>query len=179
VARRRACRVAALTEPDVLNALMGLPVGLAVARTGLTDTERALVDRAPVGVVERLGGQVIRRAVAPVSVHLAVVAAGDWRTGLRRAGRYAPFCARAMLLPTRPADWDHAQMQASYFGIGMYVFVKQQLQMLVEPRPYVRQRHTPAQWWFAEETYRQVSEYEIREAPAQSTKARPEAPPRN
>lgn len=178
VARRRACRSGTLTKLDVLDALMGLPVGFAVTQTDLTDTERTLVDRAPAGAVENLGGQVVRRAVPPVSVQLAVVRARDWRIGLKRAGRFAPFCARAMLLPAQPADWADAHMQASYFGVGVCVFAERTLQMLVEPRPYVRERHTPAQWWFAEEAYRQIKEYESGEERARSTKARQAARPK-
>jgi hypothetical protein len=47
-------------------------------------------------------------------------------------------------------------MQASFYGIGICVFTTGALRMLVEPAPYVRHRHTPAQWRFAEEIYRQV-----------------------
>jgi hypothetical protein len=178
VARRRAQGVGSFTQIEVLDALMGLPVGLPISWHELTDAERALVDRAPGGAIERRGGQVVRRAVAPVSVLFAVVAANDWRVGLRRAGQFAPFCVRAMLLPALPADWEDARTQASYFGIGACTFVDAQLRMLVTPRPYVRKRHTPAQWWFAEEAYRQISEYGNGAKPARSVKARGEALPK-
>ena len=162
----------------MLDALMGLPAGLPISRNELTNGERTLVDRAPSGSIERRGGQVIRWAVAPVSVLFAVVAANDWHVGLRRAGQFAPFCARAILLPALPGDWEDARTQASYFGIGVCMLVDAQLDMLVTPRPYVRKRHTPAQWWFAEETYRQISEYENGAKPGRSAKAREEALPK-
>lgn len=177
VARRREQGFGSLIELDVLDGLMGLPVGLAVARDELTARERALVDRSPAGALERDGERVVRRVVAPVTVQFAVVGARDWRAGLERAGQFAPFCARAMLLPAPPTDWGDAQAQASYFGVGVCVSFDQELHMLVEPRPYVRKRHTPAQWWFAEEAYRQISEYECAEKQAQSTSARREAQP--
>jgi hypothetical protein len=160
VARRRACPIDPLTELDVLDALMGLPVGLAVPLSELTDAERLLVGRAPASAVERHGGQIVRLAAAPVSVQLAVVAAKDWHVGLDRASRLAPFCTRAMLLPAQPEDLSDVQVQASFYGVGVYVLSQRQLRTLVEPRPYVRMRHTPAHWWFAEEVYRQISEYE-------------------
>lgn len=172
VARRRAQRVGSFTEMDVLDALMGLPAGLPVALNELTGAERAVVNRAPAGAIEHRGGEVVRRAVAPVSVLFALVAANDWHAGLKRAGRFAPFCARAMLLPALPPDWDDARTQASYFGIGICTFVDAQLRMFVTPRPYVRRRHSPAQWWFAEEAYRQISEYENGAKPAQLAKAK-------
>lgn len=178
VARRRAQRVGSFIEIEMLDVLMGLPVGLPIARNELTDPERTLVDRAPRGSIEHRGGQVVRRAVAPVSVLFAVVAANDWHAGLKRAGQFAPFCARAMLLPVLPADWEDARTQASYFGIGICIFVDAQLRMPLTPRPYVRKRHTPAQWWFAEEVYRQVSENGNGAKPARWAKARREAEPK-
>jgi hypothetical protein len=177
IARRRAQQFGSFTDIGLLDVLMGLPVGLPVTRGELTDAERALVEGAPRGAVERRGGQVVRRAVTPVSVLFAMVAASDWRAGLKRAGRFAPFCARAMLLPALPADWDDARIRASYFGIGICVFVDAGLRMLVAPRPYVQQRHTPAQWWFAEEAYRQVSVYGNGVKSARSAKAKREALP--
>lgn len=178
VARRRAHGVGSFTEIEILDALMGLPIGLSISWNELTNAERSLLDRAPSGAIERRSGQIVRRAVAPVSVLFAVVAANDWHAGLRRAGQFAPFCTRAMLLPTLPADWEDARTQASYFGIGVCLFVDAQLRMLVTPRAYVRKRHTPAQWWFAEEAYRQISESGNGAKPARSAKAREEALPK-
>lgn len=53
------------------------------------------------GVVDSDGGHVVRRAVAPVSVRFAVVAARSWREGLVKAGRFAPFC----VLVTGSRSW--------------------------------------------------------------------------
>lgn len=165
--RRRVQKAEPVTELDVLDGLMGLPVGVPVAVADLTERERARLRRVPCGAVERDGDHVIRWAVAPLSVHFALVAARDWRVGLTRAGRFAPYCARALLLPaaTVQAEWGDVRAQASCFGIGLCVFAEGQLRVFVEPRPYVRMRHTPAQWWFVEEMYRQISEYAIGEDP--------------
>jgi hypothetical protein len=179
-ARRRVQKVEPLTELDVLDGLMGLPVGVPVAVVDLTERECARLRRIPHGAVEHDGDQVVRRAVAPLSVRFALVGARDWRVGLTRAGRFAPYCARAVLLPAAAAqaEWGDVRAQASFFGIGVCVFAEGQLRVLVEPRPYVRMRHTPAQWWFVEETYRQISECEIGEEPAPSSRARREGRPR-
>jgi len=48
------------------------------------------LDRASRGAVSVCGGQVMRHAVAPVTVELALVAASNWRDGLEVAGRFAP-----------------------------------------------------------------------------------------
>ena len=66
VERRRVGRSGALTRLDVLDVLMGLPVGLPVARKDLTATERTLVAGAVAGAVEGHDGLIVRRAVAPV-----------------------------------------------------------------------------------------------------------------
>jgi hypothetical protein len=157
-ARRGTVGLGPITQRDVLDVLMGLPVGLPVAAQAVTKRERRLLRRAPHGAVENDADHLVRRAVAPVSVRFAVVGARTWWEGLTKVGRFAPFCARAMLLSALPADLDDARMQASFYGIGICVFAAGTLRMLAEPEPYIRLRHTSAQWWFAEEIYRQVTE---------------------
>lgn len=49
-----------------------------------------------------------------------------------------------------------SQSQASFFGTGVCMVIAGLPRMLVEPRPYVAVRHTPARWWFAEEVFRRV-----------------------
>lgn len=156
IARRAAVGLGSIAQRDVLDALMNLPMGLPVAVGELTDRERRLLRRAPRGAVEEDAGHILRHAVAPISVRFAMIAARSWREGLVKAGRFAPFCARSMLLPAAPADLDDARMQASFYGIGIYVFAFGRLETLADPEPYVRRRHSSAQWWFAEEIYRQV-----------------------
>ena len=155
-ARRRRAGCSAITDLAVLDVLMGLPVGIPVAAADLTDRERRTLRRTPAGALVCTDGWVTRLAVAPVSVDLAVVRARDWRKGLARAGRFAPFCARAIHLPARPADYDDAAMQAGFFGIGILLGPRNSPDRIVEPAPHTRHRHTPAQWQFAEEVYQQT-----------------------
>lgn len=158
ITRRARAGLGAITQRDVLDVLMELPAGLPVNTASLTARDRRILRRAPHGVFEREPDHLVRRAVPPVSARFAVVAARTWRDGLAKAGRFAPFCARAILLPTPPDDIDDARMQASYYGIGLCVFTAGTLRMLVEPESYARQRHSAAHWWFAEQLYRQVAE---------------------
>ncbi|MGW5722826.1 hypothetical protein ACWEVP_42110 [Amycolatopsis sp. NPDC003865] len=155
--RRTTAGLGPITHRGVLDALWSLPTGLPVATAKLNERERKLLQRAPRGAVESDVSHIVRLAVAPVSVRFAVVAARTWREGLVKAGRFAPFCARAMLLPEAPSDLDDAQVQAGFYGIGICVFSSGKLQMLAEPERYVRSRHSSAQWWFAEEIYQQLT----------------------
>lgn len=156
-ARRREWRATRIPGLDVLDVLMGLPIGSPVTVDSLTDRERKLLSRAPQSAVDHDDQHVVRRAVAPLTARFAVVAARDWKVGLKRADRFAPFCERAVLLPALPADVDDLRVRASFSGCGVCVFVGKRLEMVVEPRAYVRRRHTPAQWWFAEEVFAQLS----------------------
>lgn len=156
IARRRSAGLGSITRMDVLDVLTGLPAGMPVAVDGLTDRERRRLRQAPDGLVEMGPTVCTRLAVPPVSAQFVVVASRTWREGLRTAGQFAPYCARAMLLRSVPDDLDDARMQAAYFGIGICVFDSDGLQMLVDPEPYVRKRHSCGQWWFAEELYRQI-----------------------
>lgn len=161
IARRAAVGLGAITQRDILDVLMGLPAGLPVTADSLPTRDQRILRRAPHSTIERDGDRLVRQAVPPVSARFAVVAARTWRDGLAKAGRFAPFCARAILLPTPPADVDDARMQASYYGIGLCVFTAGTLRMLIDPQPYIRQRHSSAQWWFTEELYRQVAQSHI------------------
>lgn len=155
--RRRAVGCGAITGRAELDALMNIPVGVPVDGRALSERERRLLQRLPRGAVETDGSRLVRRAVAPLLVTFAIVGARSWQEGLVKAGRFAPFCARAMLLATPPSDLDDAAVQASFYGIGVGVVTAERLRMLVDPVPYVRHRHTSAQWRFAEEIYRQVT----------------------
>ena len=120
-ARRRRAGAGAISSADVLELLLGLPIAASVPVASLTCRERAALDRASHGAVSVCDGQVTRHAVAPVAVELALVAAVNWRDGLEVAGRFAPFCARAMVLRRRPADLADVQLQAGFYGVGVIV----------------------------------------------------------
>ena len=138
-----------------LNTLMNLPHGMPVPILSLTRDERRLADR---GLLDDGGdGNVIRRIRPPLTVDLAVVKATRWRSGLGRAGSFAPFCARAMWLPKPPSD-PFALLEAGWWGIGVYVTGDDGEPVeIVKPRPFVRRRWTPAGWAFLEDAYRAVA----------------------
>jgi hypothetical protein len=138
-----------------LNVLMNLPHGLPVPILSLTRDERRLADR---GLLESDGdGNVIRHTRPPLAVNLAMVRATRWRSGLKRAGMFAPYCARAVHLPTGPDD-PMALLEAGFYGIGVYTTGDDGgIVVAVEPRPFVRRRWTPAGWGFLEDAYRLVA----------------------
>ncbi|MFF5100449.1 MULTISPECIES: hypothetical protein [Actinosynnema] len=157
VERRAASGWSGVLDLGVLDALMNLPAGVPVSWADLTERERLAVRKVPEGVVEVAGDRVVRRAVAPLTVRLALVAARDWRSGLKRAGEFAPFCARGVVLSRVPDDVDELHLRCGVFGVGAYVASRGEADVLLEPRAYVRQRHTAAHWRFAEEVHARIS----------------------
>ncbi|TDD32901.1 hypothetical protein E1287_21095 [Actinomadura sp. KC06] len=156
--RRRAARIGAITSPDVLRLLLGLPTGVPVPLAALTGPERCVLQSAPGGAVQVKDRFVIRLAEPPVEVGLAVVTAATWRQGLERAGRFAPFCSRAMVLPRMPRDIDVLRMEADFYGIGVIIAgaSAQTPELIVPATGFRRNRFTAAGWLFLEEAYRQV-----------------------
>lgn len=144
---------------ELLEVLLALPHGLPVALDELTRDERVILRRAPSGTVECVGGKVVRQAVTPLTPRLALVAARDWRVGLRRAGRFAPYCARAMLLPRAQAEDPLVAAEASIYGVGVGVVSQDTSTMVLSPRPYLRVKHSAGQWRFAEALYEQITGY--------------------
>jgi hypothetical protein len=155
--RRRECvGLGALTGLDVLDGLLGLPLGLPVPLQALTTNERQLVSRLPNGVVEQCGDVVIRRAEPVVECFFALVFARTWAYGLADALKFASLCARLIVLESRPIDETEACLEALYYGVGLAVQTTNEHMMLVAPEPLGRRRVTAAGWWFTEEIYRQI-----------------------
>jgi hypothetical protein len=155
-ARRRLADTESISSADVLELLLGLPISMRVPIESLTISERAALKLAPRGAVSVSDGQVTRNAVAPVTAELALVAARNWREGMQVAGRFAPFCCRAMVLHQHPADLAEMQLQASFYGVGVVVVENNSTEVLVKPTPFQRHRFTAASWRFLEEIYRSV-----------------------
>jgi len=152
--RRLHARAGAISSPDVLELLLGLPVAMPVPVSSLTLREREALRAVPAGAVSVDAGGATRHAVAPVTVRLALVVAPSWRHGLEVAGRFAPFCARAMVLRRPPSDVDEMRLQADFYGVGVIVVDDAECDVLVEPAPFQRVRFTAASWWFLEQVYR-------------------------
>ncbi|GAA3604247.1 hypothetical protein GCM10022419_106130 [Nonomuraea rosea] len=157
IERRRRTGPAAITSPDALRVLLDLPVN---APLPLSAVERAASDalhRLPNGAIHMDQGCVTRLAVPPIKACLAVVPTRSWRVGLERAGRFAPFCARAMLLSAPPRDLDVLRMEADFYGIGVIVDADGESHVMVPPAPFELRRFTAASWLFLEEAYQQIN----------------------
>jgi hypothetical protein len=152
--RRQRAGAGAILSADVLELLLSLPIDASVPISSLTCRERGALNRASHGALSVRDGEVTRHASVPVTVELALVAARNWRAGLEAAGRFAPFCARAMMMRHRPADLAEVQLQAGFYGVGVIVVDEQSTEVLVEPEPFQRFRFTAASWRFLEEVYR-------------------------
>lgn len=155
-ARRKDAGLGAISSPDMLELLLALPVALPVPVESLTRGEQESLRRAPRGAVQVVDGEVTRQAVVPVAVEFALVAARSWRSGLVTAGRFAPFCARAVVLSTRPRDLGEMALEAGFYGVGVIVVDNDGADVLVDPAPFERHRFTAAGWRFLEDVYRLV-----------------------
>ncbi|MER6369469.1 hypothetical protein ABT255_14035 [Streptomyces mirabilis] len=154
--RRERVSAARFDHMADLECLLTLPVGISVPLQLLDRPERRAVRALPTGAADCDRKDVIRRAVRPLQVDLAVVRASTWRQGLERAGRFAPFCRRAMLLDRRPAYLDEILVEADFYGIGVFLASGSDVELLLEPEDYRPKRHTAAAWWFVEDLYQRV-----------------------
>ncbi|MCX4911956.1 hypothetical protein [Streptomyces sp. NBC_00878] len=152
-ARRQDAVAGRLDRMAALETLLTLPVGIPVPLASFEASQRRAVRALPAGAADRDRTTVTRRAVRPVRVDLAVVRAAGWRQGLRDAGRFAPFCRRAMLLTRRPSHLEELLAEADFYGIGVFLAAEHGVEMLLAPEEYRPQRHTAAAWCFVEELY--------------------------
>jgi hypothetical protein len=143
-----------------LDVLMALPHGLPVPLAGLTKYQRAYVRRAPAGICTVADGQVTRHATRPCRATMATVRFNTtYQKALGSASRFAPFCARRVIVQRLYKDAFariNALAEFDFYGIGIVLeHADGELETVVEPHPWRPMRHTPAGWWFAERAYGQ------------------------
>ncbi|MGW4270830.1 hypothetical protein ACWEGQ_00330 [Streptomyces seoulensis] len=141
-----------------LDHLMALPHGLPIALNSLNKYQRAYVQKAPAGICTIHNGHVTRHAVRPCRIVLATVHyAALYKMALNSASRFAPMCARRVIVKRLPKDaFDRIDRLAEFDFYGIGVSLEHEdgsLETVVEPRPWKPMRHTPAAWWFAERAY--------------------------
>jgi hypothetical protein len=158
-ARRDARGAQRLDRITPLTTLLQLPVGEPVPLSSLTPTVRAAVHTLPRGAATVCGGTVRREAVRPLAVDLVVVRSrgNAWRDGLVRAGRFAPFARRALLVDPPAGQREDLVMEAAFYGVGLLFPTTTGAELVLEPRPYRPRRHTPTAWCFVEELYHRLS----------------------
>ena len=152
--RREAFTLGAVLGWDLLDTLMDLPAGLPVPLAALDRPSRRRVADAAPGVARVAGGQVIRDLVPAVTPLLAVVMTTQWRSGLARASRFAPYCRRMVLGP-EPEQEPFLPI-AGQLGIGVAARRESgPVQVLLEPEPVRDWQPTTAWWRFCEVTWGQ------------------------
>jgi hypothetical protein len=156
--RRQAAGIGPVTGHGFggLDHLMALPAGMPVPLAELTKEQQKYVRRAPAAICTIEDGQVTRHAIRPCRVTLATVhSPSASKLALASAGRFAPFCPRAVVILRLPhrktfnylSDYD-------FYGVG--VILKHPdgtTEPILDPAPWRPMRHTPAGWWFAERAY--------------------------
>jgi hypothetical protein len=154
--RRERDGAAAITDVDVLDLLLCLPVGEVVRVADLGGRRSRALAKMPAGCVEFGQGTVIRRARPPLTASLAIIGGGaSFRSKLQQAGRFAPFCPKAIVFNRAPRDLTAACFDADFYGVGLIVAEGgSDVEVLVAPQAHRPRRLVPRTWWFTEEVYR-------------------------
>ena len=153
VERRQRAGLGALLQRADLHVLSGLPVDLPVPVGMLSGPRVEVLNRMKYGAVDVTDQVVTRRAVAPVRIRSVTYETRRWSQGLTRVSRFAPFAARAILLPEQPRDIAALRTAAAYYGIGVSIGTRDEPTWLVKPAPFRPLRYTPASWLFAETVF--------------------------
>ncbi|MFH8656297.1 hypothetical protein [Streptomyces afghaniensis] len=182
VRRRSDAGLGAVDSRALLTVLYDLPMGLPVPLGSLDTYALRVLHAAPPGVVD-IGTDenltsAVRRLVPATRVELVLVHGPDgippreWDSAVRDASQFAPFCARGVVV-SKTAASEHAEesafpdldldpaldlllLKARFYGVGVATQSPQGLRWLLEPAPYRPQRHSPAQWLFHEQAWRQL-----------------------
>lgn len=141
-----------------LDHLMALPHELPVPLDTLDKHQRAYVRKAPAGICTVQDGHVTRHAVRPCRIMLATVHYDAlYKMALNSASRFAPMCARQVVvkrLPKNAFDRIDKISEFDFYGIGIVLEnLDGTRETVLEPRPWRAKRHTPAAWYFAEQAY--------------------------
>jgi hypothetical protein len=152
LADRRERRAGPVTNLEVLNLLLRLPVGQET-RVNWSDYELRLVTP-HLGAALDLGLHpdghiVVTRWLRPaLDVDSALIARISWDGAIAAASKYAPYCQRQVILGDVPDD-DHAfWWEANYYGVGV---MSESGRELLEASPFSPRQYTGASWKFAEQ----------------------------
>jgi hypothetical protein len=146
-----------LERLDVLDVVLRLPVGQAVAGSSLSRRQRATLAEVDPAVVGYTGGGYVRHARPCLDVERVVVPAQTFRAGLESASLFANYCVRSVVLPSTVAVGDLELAEASFYGIGVMRAVLGGTVEVAPPEPFEELPHTPASWAFNEVLARRVS----------------------
>jgi hypothetical protein len=152
-----------ILNPAALDVLLSLPVGMPVPIGALPWGRQRTVRQLLRGAAYVTRTHVTRHAVRPCRIDLATVSGDPTRRNLERATRFAPFCARTLIIPRMPRREDFL-MEADFWGVGVALGHGDDQETLVEPRRWVLRRHTPAGWRYVERAYKAATTTVVAEA---------------
>lgn len=152
-----------ILDIEALDLLLALPVGVPIPIGALEWRQQRNVRHLLRGAAVVTRTHVTRHAVRPCRIDLATVSGPPTRRNLERAGWFAPFCARALIIPRAPRRKDFLA-EADFWGIGVTLDHDGEHEVLVEPEPWVLKRHTPAGWRYVERAYKAATVASVQEA---------------
>jgi hypothetical protein len=151
---RRAQGIGPVLALDLLETLMGLPLGLPVPLHAVSRPDHRRLRRLPDGAVAWSAATVTRRLAPPVTPLLVMIHGVDWSNGLSAASCFGMYCRRLLVVSELPQDEEVALAEASFYGVGVALRRNTTLRMVLEPEPFTEWQPTAAWWWFTEEVYR-------------------------
>lgn len=152
-ARRVAHGLTAVTDLGVLDTCLSLPRDLPVDLGDLPPWQRAVVERAAVGVLNSHGGKVTRALDRPARVDAVFVEGRGWAPVLRRASRFLPVATTIACFQGRPRDLENRLWEAQLAGIGVWVREGDEVSEVLTPMPFEPGTFKAAGWRFEEHAY--------------------------
>ncbi|GAA2293638.1 hypothetical protein [Streptomyces violaceusniger] len=159
--RRTEAGLGAVDSRSLLTRLYELPVGVPVPLSALDAYSLRALRAAPPGVVDldEARGLAVRRLAPVARVELVLVEGSGWDQVVRSASQFGPFCARGVVVPEGGPNLDLLLLKARFYGVGVGIAANgapHGPHWLLEPAPYRPRRHSPAQWLFHEQAWRQL-----------------------
>ncbi len=155
-ARRSLIGTGAELRREVLDRLANVPVERVPVRE-VEHTALQFLDDAARETIEirhtLRGTQVRRQLVPPLLLERVTVHARTWDRGFPAVNGLAGLAQRCLVLTTQPEDLELAELECTFYGIGLAIDWDGDLQTVTAPEPFRPAEFTTLAWQVAEQVY--------------------------
>ena len=150
--RRSASGLNAVQSLALLDVLLGLPLGVGVRQSDLSEREARILREAQPGCLASAAGTLTRTVRVPATVAAAMVHGTRWRAAMRRSAAFSAFTQRIVVLPREPKPTEI--LEAQLVGVGIWEEDAQGAwREHLAPEVFVPRYVKPAGWRFAENAF--------------------------